>query len=313
MLTPGMAATEVSTRGFHEKSTEARDLIETVGRTFLTAYSYAAEARAVSDAEDRLEGLPRSFRGFGYEGAAMGCAVLDALPLTSGRRVLDLLAGRGDAHVYMAYIGVGWAMARVPRFRWSRLHLPDPLLRWLALDGYGFHQAYFHTRRYVAERYLEPVLPAPFDSDYAQRAIDQGIGRALWFVAGTEAQRAADLVDTYPASRRGDLYSGVGLAATYLGGADEDELRRLADRAGPHRPDVAQGSSFAAEARVRAGLVVPHTSVATHVFCGLDAEAAALVSRSARPDPTATGPGGVPAFEVWRRRIADEFVSHGRS
>ena len=32
----------------------------------------------------------------------------------------------------------------------------DPLLGWLAIDGYGFHQAYFHTARYVGEQYQNP-------------------------------------------------------------------------------------------------------------------------------------------------------------
>src|SRR5262249_38313857 len=156
----------------------------------------------------------------------------------------------------------------------------------LILDGYGFHQAYFHTRRYVYEQYREPDFPWPGGQHraYADRALDQGIGRAVWFVAGTDPARAADLVDTFPEERRPDLYSRPGLAATYAGGAGEAELRLLADRAGEHRPQVAQASAFAADARVRAGLVVPHTELATQVFCGATPEEAAGISAAARPD-----------------------------
>ncbi|APU15750.1 MULTISPECIES: DUF1702 family protein [Actinoalloteichus] len=313
VLTPNVSETELGTRGFHEKSPEARELIETVGRMFLTGYAHAVESRSVPEVEARLETLPTFFRGFAYEGAAMGCAMLDALPLGGGRHVERLLAGRGGEHVYMAYIGVGWAMARVPRFRWARLIPPDPLLSWLVLDGYGFHQAYFHTRRYVHEQFREPRLPWPVGAPlpYADNVVDQGIGRALWFVGGTDAARVADLIDAFPADRRSDLYSGAGLAATYLGGADEDELRVFADRSGEYRPQVAQGSAFAAEARVRAGLVVEHTGLATRMFCAADPEGAAAVSRTARPEQPVSG--ALPAFEVWRRRIADEFVSLGRS
>jgi enediyne biosynthesis protein E3 len=300
-------------RGFPEKSSAARELLETVGRSFLTGYAYAAQARTPADAEERLEGVAAPFRGFAYEGAAMAFAVLDALPFGGSRRVETFLAGRGADHVYMAYVGVGWAMARVPRFRWSKLYAPDPLLQWLVLDGYGFHQAYFHTQRYVHQQFREPRFPWPVGGPrwYADRAIDQGIGRAMWFVGGTDVDLVATMIDKFPARRRPDLYSGAGLAATYAGGADEAELRRFVQRAGEHRGQLAQASAFAATARIRAGLVTPHTHVATGVFCGMTPEDASRLSDELRPDHSVSGP--LPAYEVWRRRIADEFVLLGRS
>lgn len=300
-------------RGFPEKNPAARELLETVGRSFLTGYAYAVEARTPADAERPLEAVAPQFRGFAYEGAAMAFAVLDALPWGGDGRVATFLAGRGGAHVYMAYVGVGWAMARVPRFRWPKLYAPDPVLRWLVLDGYGFHQAYFHTRRYVHEQFQEREFPWPTDGPrwYAHRAIDQGIGRAMWFVGGTDADLVATMIDRFPEQRRADLYSGAGLAATYAGGADEDELRRFLDRAGIHRPQVAQASAFAASARLRAGLETPHTGLATTVLCGRSPAEAARVCDELRPDGGGVGPE--PAYEVWRKRIADELRIHGRS
>ena len=83
-------------------------------------------------------------------------------------------------------------------------------------------------------------------------------------------QLVADLIEAYPESRQADLYGGAGLAATYAGGVDEDELRGFRDRAGSYRPQVAQGSAFAATARMRGPAAgTPHTAVATGVFCGL--------------------------------------------
>ncbi len=190
VLTPNESETRLDVRGFHVKDGPSRDRLETVGRSFLTGYGHAAEAPEPSAAEAHLERVPRQFRGFAYEGAAMGFAVRDALPFGRHDHVARFLAGRGDDHIYMAYIGVGWAMARMPRFTRPRLYAPDPLLRWLVLDGYGFHQAYFRTRRYVHEQYQDPAFPWPAGgpSGYANRVIDQGIGRALWFVGGTDAR-----------------------------------------------------------------------------------------------------------------------------
>jgi len=286
--------------------------LETVGRSFLQGYAYAAEARTPDEPERLLEQIPRQFRGFAYEGAAMGFAVRDGLPFGRGERTLRFLNGCAREHSYMVYVGTGWAMARVPRFRWSRLELGDPLLRWLALDGYGFHQAYFHTDKYVYGQYREPDFPWPARGApwYSNHVIDQGIGRAMWFVGGADPQVVANLIDSFPQDRRPDLYSGAGLAATYAGGVDEDKLRAFRSRAGAFLPNVAQGSAFAATSRVEAGLTIEHTIVATRVFCEMTPEEATRLCGQVRPAPSAEVPEhpGVPSFEVWRRRIAAVFA-----
>jgi enediyne biosynthesis protein E3 len=310
ILTPNTRETQLATRGFHEKNPAARALLESVGERFLNGYAIAAEARSIGEAEEGLEKIPLQFRGFAYEGAGMGFAVRDGLPF-GGHWVERFLDGQGIEHVYMIYVGVGWAMARLPRFRWAKATagLTDPVLRWLALDGYGFHQAYFHTEKYVYRRYQEPDFPWPGEgpSWYAGRAIDQGIGRATWFVCGTDPTRVADIFDGFPAGRRADLYSGAGLAATYAGGVDEAELRVYRQRGEAYLPGIAQASAFAATARVRAGLVTPHTELAARMLAGTSPENAARIcdENLLQAFPS----GEVPAFEVWRQRIASSLTS----
>jgi hypothetical protein len=300
-------------RGFHKKNPAAQEMLETIGKTFLKGYAYAAGAQTVADAERDLESVPARFRGFAYEGAAMGYTMRDGLPFGGTGHFTRFLAGRAAVHDYMAYIGLGWAMARLPRLRWPKSSDIDPFMRWLVLDGYGFHQAYFRTKQYVHEQFQPPGFPWPSDgpSWYADRAIDQGIGRALWFVGGTDPQLVNTLISKYSAQRQPDLYSGAGLAATYAGGVDESELRTFLELAGEHRSQVAQGSAFGAEARVRAGLLMPHTELATQVFCGLTAGQAAQLTHDTRPAGAVEGE--LPAYEVWRQRTASEFVSLGRS
>jgi hypothetical protein len=313
ILTPNDSAALLDVRGFHKKSPAAKELLETIGKTFLKGYAFAAEAQTVHDAENNLETIPTRFRGFAYEGAAMGYAVRDGMPLGGSGHVNDFLSGRASKHDYMVYVGVGWAMARLPKFRWPKSAGIDPFMRWLVLDGYGFHQAYFHTQQYVHQQFQDPRFgwPAEGPAWYANRAIDQGIGRALWFVGGTDPEVVVSLITKYPEERWPDLYAGAGLAATYAGGVDEDELRWFRDQAGKHAAQVAQGSAFGAEARIQAGLLVPHTELATQVFCGLPAEQAAQITHDTRPSPV--DEGDMPAYEVWRQRTASEFVTLGRS
>lgn len=311
ILTPDDSAASLDERGFHKKNPAAQELLENVGKIFLGGYADAVETRNVVELEERLERVPQQFRGFAYEGAAMGLAVLDGLPWGGRRHIADLLAGPGDRHVYMVYVGVGWAMARLPRFRWPAASTLDPLLRWLVLDGYGFHQAYFHTAKYVDRHYQDARFPWPADgtAGYANQAIDQGIGRALWFVAGTDARRAVGLLRRFPQQRHADLFAGVGLAATYAGGIERAELSLLAELAGGHRGALAQGAAFAAEARVRADLLVPHTETAAGVLCGTTARRAAQITQELRPAHPVDGQ--VPAYETWRQAIIGEFVTLG--
>lgn len=312
ILTPDDSATRLDVRGFHIKNPDARELLETIGRTFLTGYAMAAEARTAAEAEVHLERVATRYRGFAYEGAAMAFAVRDGMPFSTGGKVAAFFSGRGDAHIFMVYVGIGWAMARLPRFRWSTLYLPDPMLRYLALDGYGFHQAYFKTEKYVHQQYRERHFPWPSRAHqwYVNRAIDQGIGRAMWFIGGTDAMLVARLLDTFAEDRRPDLYAGAGLAATYAGGATEDELHAFFDHAGPYRPQVMQGSAFAAGARVRAGLVVPHNELATRIFCGMSPSQASKITDDVVPDEPDSGE--LPVFEIWRQRITNELVATGR-
>lgn len=294
-------------RGFHVKDPQAKARLEHIGKVFLQGYAYAVEAGSPAEAEDMLETVPRDMRGFAYEGAGMGAAVYDSLPGHSGR--LDgLLAGKGSRHDYMIYVGVGWAMARLPKLLWPDIRKTDPLLRWLALDGYGFHQAYFKTDSYVRT----PAAEHPFSwhgghNHYTPNAIDQGIGRALWFVGGTDPDVVTNLIASYPKARHSDLYAGAGLACAYAGGVGEDELARFVEGAGEHRWSLAQGSAFAIEARIKADTIIDHTHLAARVVCDTTAAQAASVCVGLRPDPR--GQGESPAYESWRRGVATELAS----
>jgi enediyne biosynthesis protein E3 len=282
-------------RGFHVSSEFVRDRLERIGATFLQGYHAALDDVALDALALRLESIDTEFRGFGYEGAAMALDLLDQLTPWKPARTSGFLAGPAEPHTYMAIVGIGWSMARLSLGFGRRFSHLDPLLRWLVLDGWGFHEGYFHWPRYAGGRPHPRKLKG-----YARRAFDQGLGRSLWFVGGADAEVIVDLVEGFPDSRRGDLWSGIGLACTYAGGLDSLGICQLRRAAGSWWPHLAQGAAFAAKARARAGNLTEHTNEACRLLAGLPAiEAAALCDRMLSP----AADGAEPEYESWRTRI----------
>jgi hypothetical protein len=281
----------------------AQQRLERVGAAFLSGYN-AALGTTSQKLVQHLDSLDAELRGFAYEGAAMGLSLLDQLTPWRRNRWRSFLEGRGWPHIYMMHVGAGWAVARIP---WRRRRLDralerfDPLLRWLVVDGYGFHEGYFHWPAYV-----HGGPPGVRLTGYAARAFDQGFGRSLWFVDGADPARIAQTISRFPHARRGDLWSGVGLAASYAGGVDFSVLSAIAVAADEWRAHVAQGAAFAAGARARAGNPAPHTALACGVFCGTSAESAAGITEDALED--LHDREGWPAYEVWRQRIQARFT-----
>jgi hypothetical protein len=87
-------------------------------------------------------------------------------------------------------------MARLPRPLWKKV-LPDltsryhPTMSWLAVDGYGFDRAYFDTERWVDRQEIPASYPWQGSPEYFPRAVDQGIGRALWFISGGDPAKVS--------------------------------------------------------------------------------------------------------------------------
>jgi SagB-type dehydrogenase family enzyme len=302
---PDQSEATFAKRGFTAPDATRQANIEKVGSIFLEGFEYGMAGRYLADIESSLETVEPAFRGFAYEGCTMALAVRDGIRPAGRHWVRDLLASRGANHIYMAYIGVGWAMARLPRLRWRAIEPHDPLLRWLALDGYGFHQAYFRTKQYVWQQHQAPI-PGWEPASYASQVVDQGIGRALWFVNGSDVQGVATTIEAFPQSRRADLWSGAALASVYAGGADAGELSDMVRLAGQYRSHAAQGAAFAAKARLLAGLVTPGTELGVKVHCDMSVDEAAAVTDEAK-DGLPSDDTDMPRFEIWRDRIRKRF------
>ncbi len=293
------AEADFARRGFEATRPDARASLEAAGASFIDGYN-----AWLSDTLDaKLAAIPGALGGFAVEGAAMACALLDSIAFWRRDRWAQLLRDRPE-HLYMIHIGAGWATARLRLSLRRAVRQRDPLLGWLVADGWGFHQTYFHPAQWATGR--KRFSPR---AGYLARAVDQGVGRALWFVAGADPARVVDKVGRLAADRHADLWSGVGLAATYAGGCEQHELETLVELAGEFRAQLAQGAAFAATARTVAGNMTAQTQVAARVLAGREVSELHRLAMQTQPaaphDPT----GG--SYESWRTRLAGELAKRG--
>lgn len=274
--------------------------LEVAPAFFMKGYQTALQVRRLHDLGERLDRLPLANRGFAYEGAGMALALIDALSFGKSSAVCTFANGPAERHIYLVYVGAGWAFAKIPWARrqlWPRL---DPLYKWLALDGLGFQRGFSRPERYL----FAPHRPRSSDGD-ACGPVDQGLGRALWFVAGAQPLDCAEIIARHEPSRRSDLWSGLGLASAYAGASSDSDIRQLSTCAGSYRADLAQGIAFAAKARLRAENLVGHTSRACEIVWGMPAGQVAAVTDRALPTAQADIDGE--AYEGWRARIREAF------
>jgi hypothetical protein len=288
---------DFATRRFRLRAGTSRHTLEMAAVSFLDGFNSAISVGCLDDLEERIGRLEPALRGFAYEGAGMASGILDLLTGSGGRRLRALLAGPARRYPHLVHVGAGWAYARLHLRPWWGLRAGEPLLRWLAWDGYGFHQGFFHADRVVGRRRVEGGLTP------VQRSIrDQGLGRALWFHECADVDGIRLRIEQFAPARRADLWSGVGLAAAYAGAAEQPDLERLVAYAGEHRADLAQGSAFACAAWHISGTHPPHTLSAAPVLTGVDLVTAAEWTAQACAS-LGTDPGSAQDYQCWRAGI----------
>ncbi|MFL5655788.1 MAG: DUF1702 family protein [Ktedonobacteraceae bacterium] len=291
---------------FSEGNSSTWKHLETAVLAAIEGYHSTLDGSKFEALVPRLNTVALELRGYAYEGAAMGLTGLDCL-LPWKNRLRAYMAGPGEAHIYMVHIGAGEALARLRKKPEPFIaRLEDRVLCWLVMDGYGFHEGFFSRHRYVDEQ----VVPAHLSS-YARRIFDQGLGRSIWFSAGANVDHIAAIIAAFPQARQADLWVGIGVACTYVGGVDRAAIEALHRAAGPYGPQMALGAAVVAKGRQRAGNPVPHTDLACEVLCGVSSERAAHILDVAFQNLPTTGPE--PAYEILQQRLLAQFAERTES
>lgn len=280
---------------------EAWERFQPVAHSLVVGYHASLEDSRFEVLVPRLNAVEPQLRGFAYEGAGMGLAALDCIAPWKNR-VKQFVEGPGAPHIYPTYVGVGLVLAKLRRQPERFLSRLDPLLGWVVVDGYGFHEGFFSWRRFVRERAVPERL-----STYARRIFDQGLGRSIWFSSGAVAERIIETIASFPPERQAELWSGIGMACTFAGGADRASIEMLRAAAGKYVAQLAQGAAIAAKGCKEAGTPAPYTELACEIFCGSTCKRVASLATMACQDlPTNDQE---PAYEIWRRRTRAQFLT----
>lgn len=280
--------------GAAKTDAEPRQVLDSVVGAFAAGYNAAL---TTSRGALELPQVPRDLRGFAYEGAAMSRTILDLVTLSRGRRIGGLADGTGRDYIHLIHVGAGWAFARLRLSPWRAVRFGDPMLRWLAWDGWGFHQAYFHPRAVVLEGRVERAARGP-----VREIRDQGVGRALWFHASADPARIGRVIGTFSPDRRSDLWAGIGLAASYTGAQPPERLAELLRGADGYHDHLAQGSAFAAKAHLQAGHMPAGSATAIEMLTGADPLTAASWTDTSLAVAGRSG-AGPENYELWRAGV----------
>jgi hypothetical protein len=224
-----------------------------VVHTFIEGYNLALGEEDMVQLADRLDtAFSPAFVGFAYEGAGLYFAMADLLLPGSGSRLNTFTHSAARPNDFIVTVGAGFAIARVP-FGMRRLESYqrrlDPMIGWCAADGYGFHQGFFHWKRFIEGRQAAP----PSLSLQNRRLFDAGAGRAMWWVYGADPESIAHAISRFDEDRRPEMWAGIGTALAYAGAGPATPGSHLCDLAGPYHLDLLSGIPFAAHMRHKGG------------------------------------------------------------
>lgn len=276
-------------------------VFEPVASTLVDSFYATVDTSRHDRLVPQLDAVAPELRGIAYEGAGMGLMLLDSM-LPGRARLARFLHGPGARYRGLVAIGAGLVLPRVPVPVGRFLARQDPFLRWLVMDGYGFHDGFFRWRAAVEAQHRPRAVRG-----YGRRAYDQGIGRSLWFATGANVERITATLARFPVDRRRDLWGGIGLACAYAAGVlDRLAIRTLADAAGPFASHMAVGAAVASTFRAQSGMPAPHTDLACAELWGAGAEQVAETARDASRRPV--GPRLLPTYGQWREQLRQAWL-----
>ena len=206
--------------------------------------------------------IPNEFVSVYYEGLSMGIAlksISEKQDLTDWQLFFNV---HGNKHTSQVYVGLGWALCQLDQPIEKVLENIDAKWKLRVLDGYGYCSALLKRRATIRNQIIPQHIPHNFQSGF-----DQGIGRSLWYIAKGDVERLKRNVDLFSSNRHADLWRGIGIAITFVGGIESHHIKELETVANQWMTELKVGVLMAQLSRKKAESVSTDAQmIGNHLF-----------------------------------------------
>lgn len=247
---------------------------------------------------DYLEQQNIEFISIAYEATAMVLAQKDLAKGNTLSLWKAFLIQKGQYHAIQIHIGLGWALGQKRLNPEPYITNLEPLLAWRVWDGYGYYDGFFRKRKT-----LQGLLPEHIN-ERAMMVYTQGIGRSLWYTCKADLSKLQQLIDAFSTDRKIDIWRGVGIASTYVGGGDVSYWQQLWNMAAPYQPQLAAGAALAIKSRNLAKTIVQDTELIAHEWLQLSITQIVNLLEKKASDSIVASPW---VYHTWIAKIDKEF------
>lgn len=279
---------------------EMNDLIarkmENITTIFQNARETASKEKDLNELVKLLETTDHEFISIAFEGASMEIAQQDIAEDVSMQRWLEYLK-LAEKHAAQIYVGLGWAIAATKQTDLSFLSKLDPSMIFRMWDGCGYFDGKLRQRQVLKGLARLEYIPLEYLKPY-----DQGLGRSVWYTCIGDPLKVSEMIKNFPAARQTDLWRGIGIACSYVGGCTEITLKTLMNLAGNDKMQLCVGSAMVAKSRIEAGSDTKNLEIACDLFCNVSAKEAMELTLKA--DEKAAD-----SFDNWLSLMENEMVS----
>lgn len=231
--------------------------------TIKTGFQYGKETASKIENLDELINIlgndTSEFRSIVFEGASMELA-LKGFASGSMEKWKSYLHKKQE-HAAQIFVGLGWAIAQEKITDLSFINDCGDLMTMRTWDGAGYFDAVFRQRQTIKSQNRLEYIPLKEFSSY-----DQGMGRSLWYIAKGDTAKMSELIALFDASRKNDLWRGIGIACCYVGGSDETILKALLSLAGEHKNQLSIGGRLVAKSRIEANTMTQDVELALKIW-----------------------------------------------
>lgn len=277
--------------------------MQAVRGIFESRRQQAAGQENIGDLFGLLNAVQPEYRTVAYEAASMGLYQRDLK--AQGRQALwPLFLDQADAiYVPDIYTGLGCAMAQEDISIFPFIDLFDKPLHYRIVDGYGFYKGLFRARQTLQQQYVPEGLDKLYLGYY-----DQGLGRSLWYNSGGDCDKIGAAIGKFAAGRQAELWRGIGIAASYLGGCDEATLNRVLTAAAGHHPQLLAGAAISARARIQSQTSGADMELTCKLWCHMPAaEASALAEKCHQQ----AGQASEKSYGLWVSALDQQLMPAG--